>query len=635
MSRRLNSPDTDADREIQGCIQATPPQPFVVRAGAGSGKTTSLIKALDCVIASHGPSMRLKKQQVACITYTDLAANEIRADVNDSPLVHVSTIHSFYWTIARTFQADIKTWLKSAIAARIEELIETARNFGSKVRASTRENNARDQERYAARLAAVEQVKTFNYGVGSDYPKGILGHEDILKLADFLLQNKPLFRQVVALRFPFVFIDESQDTFASVVTSFKMVEEQMRGRFCLGFFGDPMQRIFLRGVGDILLEENWRSITKPENFRSAQSILKVANAIRAKGDGLEQVRGLHELVDGNEQPVEGSARMFVLPSTLDRRQALAQIRAWTSGKDEDDGWTTPDAAVKILVIVHRIAAMRLGFGSIYAALNDKAPESIKQGMQDGTGWPVRPFLGFALPLVSAMKARNEFAAMNILRAQCPRFLPASLSRPGAATLLRETRDAVATLAQMLEDPEVSIRQVAVFLRDKGLLAFEERFDRVLNLLAEPRDAAVIDGPDEVTRADAPVMAFLSCPARELWPYEQYVLEASPFATQHGVKGAQFDRVVVVMDEEESDYNQYDYEKFFGLKEVSAEDKAKLERGEDTSWSRTLRLLYVSCTRARRGLALVFFVENPEAAVAHVVGSGVLPRVSVLTHAEIS
>lgn len=37
---------------------------------------------------------------------------------------------------------------------------------------------------------------------------------------------------------------------------------------------------------------------------------------------------------------------------------------------------------------------------------------------------------------------------------------------------------------------------------------------------------------------------------------------STYATQHGVKGAQFDRVVVVMDEEESDYRTYNYERIF-------------------------------------------------------------------------
>ena len=78
MSRRTKSPDTDADKEIHACIKSVPPTPFVVTAGAGSGKTTSLIKAIDRVIAEHGATMLVRKQKVACITYTEVAANEIR-----------------------------------------------------------------------------------------------------------------------------------------------------------------------------------------------------------------------------------------------------------------------------------------------------------------------------------------------------------------------------------------------------------------------------------------------------------------------------------------------------------------------------------------------------------------------------
>ena len=47
----------------------------------------------------------------------------------------------------------------------------------------------------------------------------------------------------------------------------------------------------MRGAGDIPLEDHWRAITKPENFRCAKQILDVANAVRAQGDGMAQVRG--------------------------------------------------------------------------------------------------------------------------------------------------------------------------------------------------------------------------------------------------------------------------------------------------------------------------------------------------------
>lgn len=635
MSRRVDSPDTDADREIHACIAATPPQPFVVRAGAGSGKTTSLIKALDWVMSEHGASMRAKKQKVACITYTDLAANEILADVNADPLVHVSTIHSFYWAIAKTFQADIKIWLKDDIRRRISELEEEFKNYGTRVRQTTRDRNTADQERYARNLEALDGVRMFNYGVGSDYAKGVLGHEDILKLADFLLQNRPLFRRVVALNYPFVFIDESQDTFPGVVKSFKEVETQMRGKFCLGFFGDPMQSIFMRGAGDIPREDHWRFITKPENFRCAKQILDVANAVRAQGDGMEQVRGLHEKIDGVFSPVEGSARMFVLPNTLNRTEALARVRAWSAVANSDEGWTTPDLAVKILVIVHRMAANRLGFGGIYSALNDKTSEAMKQGMQDGTGWPVRPFLSFALPIVAAMNAGNEFATMNLLREFSPRLAPAALTGRRAASVLRELHAAVLRLVAMLAEPGTTIGGIALHLRDSGLFEFDERYQRLLGFVGEvgdvAQDAESADAaPAEGRSSDAAMLKFFQCAAQELRPYERYVSEGSPYATQHGVKGAQFDRVVVVMDEEESEYRTYNYERVFATADVRAADRARALEGDENTWSRTLRLLYVCCTRAKRGLVLTFFVADPATTVENVVASGILPRSAVLT-----
>lgn len=634
MSRRTNSPDTDADREIHACIKSVPPTPFVVTAGAGSGKTTSLIKAMDRVIAEHGAKMLMKKQKVACITYTEVAANEIREDVNADALVHVSTIHSFYWTIASSFQADIKVWLRMTLQRRIDELVETAKNFGPRVRQNTRDNNKRDQERLSRHLEEIEKVTSFRYGMGSDYPRGILGHEDIIQLADHLLKNRPLFRRLVALNYPFVFIDESQDTFKEVVESFKMVEAQMRGRFCIGFFGDPMQKIYLRGSGSIGLEDGWRGITKPENFRCAQSILHVANAIRAQGDGLKQERGLHEELNGTERPIEGSARIFILPRTMNRNEALAQVRAWCAMADNDEGWATPELAVKILVIVHRIAAKRLGWDGIFAALSDRAPDSIKQGLLDGTSWPVQPFLGFVLPLVAAVQDGNEFEAMNMLRTRCPRLAASNLAGKNGAQLLREVREAKLELVRMMSDEGCSIRDVAMHLRATGLLALDERLERVLDLQIAPDEAE--GGEAEGGQpSDLPVLKFLNCPAPQLSSYSRYISEGSPFATQHGVKGAQFDRVLVVIDEEENDYRLYDYEKVLGDAQVSAADRAAFANGEDNTWSRTLRLLYVCCTRAKRGLSLVFFVADPDVTSAHIVANGIFPEGSVVTQAVLT
>ena len=87
--RRADQPDTPADVALRACIAASQRQSFVMMAGAGSGKTTSLIKALAAVIQLHGPSLKKHRRRVACITYTDIAAGEIWDDVgNNVPLTH-------------------------------------------------------------------------------------------------------------------------------------------------------------------------------------------------------------------------------------------------------------------------------------------------------------------------------------------------------------------------------------------------------------------------------------------------------------------------------------------------------------------------------------------------------------------
>jgi DNA helicase-2/ATP-dependent DNA helicase PcrA len=291
VSSRAQQPDTQADLDLRDCLQAQPPTSFNMVAGAGSGKTTSLIKGLASILAIHGERLRLRRQRVACITYTEIAAGEIWADVGNNPLIHVSTIHSFLWSIARGFQRDIATWVANRIEERIGELQQAAADFGPRVQQKTRDKNARDIMRYQQQSKAITTVRSFTYGTGSDYAKGILGHDDIIKMSSQLMIRRPLFRTLVAQQFPFVFVDESQDTFPVIVEALMAVQKQEQAHFCLGFFGDPMQRIYPTGIGTIPKPDDWRAIPKPENFRSPSAVLALANAIRRGGDDLVQVGG--------------------------------------------------------------------------------------------------------------------------------------------------------------------------------------------------------------------------------------------------------------------------------------------------------------------------------------------------------
>ena len=637
MSSRAQQPDTQADVDLRHCLEAQPPTSFNMVAGAGSGKTTSLIKGLSSILAIHGERLRLRRQRVACITYTEIAAGEIWADVGNNPLVHVSTIHSFLWSIARGFQQDIAAWVAKRIDERIGELQHEAANFGPRVQQKTRDKNARDIERYEQQREAITRVRTFTYGTGSDYAKGVLGHDDIIKLASQLMIHRPLFRTLVAQQFPFVFVDESQDTFPHIVEALMAVQQQEQARFCLGFFGDPMQRIYPTGIGTVPKPDGWRAIPKSENFRSPTTVLNLANAIRRDGDDLVQVGGRKKKEGGEEVPVLGTARLFVLPTDAHRDERVAQVRAWVANANDDVMWrpAAESDPVKMLVIVHRMAAKRLGFGDLYGALNDKAPDAFKNGFLDATAWPLRPLISFLLPLAESVRDGRAFDTMRLLRLHSPLLVKANLQGVNVAERLNQLQTVSNQIAEMMgPKSQATIRDVLTLAKESRLVAFDPRLSAYLEDDAENEHDSDENGDGEATGEEYSsdeinsMAAFLVCPANQLQPYLTYVNEKSPFSTQQGVKGAEFDRVLVVLDDDEGTHSQFSYEKYFGLKPLSARDKKTLEEGGETGVERTRRLFYVCCTRARQDLVVVLFVADPTAAIAHIRGLGIFPEADI-------
>lgn len=604
MTTRIHQPDTAADIALRAYLDRDDPANFIMVAGAGSGKTTSLVKGLAHLASSRGGRFRQRGQKIACITYTDVAVREIWGDVGNDPLFHVSTIHSFLWTIVRSFQSDLKAWVLTRLIEKADEARERLAN--PRTRAATRPRLEREIERYAEQAAAVTALSRFTYGTGSDYARGVLGHSDILSLAPALLEANDLLRTVLAAKFPFVFVDESQDTVPAVVAALRRVAEAGAERFCLAFFGDPMQKIYTTGSGAIVPEPDWGEITKPENFRCPQSVLRVINAIRAEDDGLQQVRGRTIDVDGVELPVEGTARLFLMPADDRRSEHLATVRTWLARTNDDPLWVADDreADVRALVLVHRMAATRLGFPNLYAALNDRAPSSLKDGLDDGTSWPLRPFLGFILPIVLAARDERQFDVISILRKECPLLSRDELPGRDTAALLRQlSGDVTALVAQLDMGSGNSILDVLCFVRERQLFELDERYVPYLDNPEIPVDE---EGDPEASSMNA----FLACPTNELWGYRHYLEDLSPFSTQQGVKGAEFQRVLVVIDDEEARaQTQISYGKYFGITPLSETDEQNIAGGLDSVLGRTRRLFYVCCSRAVQDLAVVMFLPD--------------------------
>jgi DNA helicase-2/ATP-dependent DNA helicase PcrA len=465
-------------------------------------------------------------------------------------------------------------------------------------------------------------------------------------MAPQFIVESPLMRSLLCQQYPFLFVDESQDAMENVVVALKAVNEELGDRFCLGFFGDPMQRIYLTGIGSISADPGWASITKPENFRCPATILSVANAIRRDGDGLVQTRGRMTGPEDALVSVPGSADIFILPIDERRDQRLAQVRDWAARKNDDQVWLTDESneAVKVLVIVHRMAAKRLGFGELYSALNDKAPEKFKNGFLDGTAWPVRPFNNFVLPLVSAGKKGSEFEVMQVLR-KSPLLDRKNLSGVNVAERLGEMSRFTESLQQMME-PGSSATNADVLrhVHKSRVISLDPRVLSYLNLPAQVKDeegdnAKVAEDEDEddgeeLTKEVAAMDAFLACPASQFWGYYKYVNDDSPFSTQQGIKGAEFERVLVVLDDDEGTHVQFSYDKYLGIKPLSDREETNRREGKETTVERTRRLFYVCCTRALKDLIVVLFTGDVAAAQRQITALDLFPARAIHLEKEL-
>src|SRR5471030_464588 len=114
--------DDPIDGEIYGYLSEAPPKSFMLYAGAGSGKTKTLVSVLDTLRKNQGQVLSLSGKKVAVVTYTNAACEEIKERLKNDPIFQVSTIHSFSWELIKGFTFDIRSWLEKKLAKDIEEL---------------------------------------------------------------------------------------------------------------------------------------------------------------------------------------------------------------------------------------------------------------------------------------------------------------------------------------------------------------------------------------------------------------------------------------------------------------------------------------------------------------------------------
>jgi hypothetical protein len=237
----------------------------------------------------------------------------------------------------------------------------------------------------------------------------------------------------------------------------------------------------------------------------------------------------------------------------------------------------------------------------------------------------------------ALRNGKEFEAMTLLRTHCPQLAKEALPKASLASLLASLRVHSLKLVELMApESNTTTLELLTFIREKQLTTLDVRILAYLDDVSPPpTENEEEDDDGESSRELAAMDAFLKCRSAQFWGYREYIDEQSPFSTQQGVKGSEFNRVLVVLDDEESRHFQFSYEKYFGVRALSDSDLENQQAGKETVIDRTRRLFYVCCTRAMTDLAVVFFCNDLAAAEEKVRASGLFMQNSVHTAIDLA
>lgn len=346
----LNDRQREAAKTIQG--------PLLILAGAGSGKTRTIIHRIAHIIETG----EAWPSQILAITFTNKAAGEMREriaqmNVPDSKRIWMSTFHSMCARIMRThsqwlgygdnfviYDTDDQKRLYKKLVKELDlnDKYYSYAYVGGEI--SNAKNNFVSPEAYTKECAGdfrKEKVALYY----KNYQKNLkannaMDFDDLIYNTLVLFKGFPEILEQYQNKFKFILVDEYQDTNHSQYELVNMLAEKYKN---LCVCGDDDQSIYgWRGadITNILDFEkdypNAKIVKLEENYRSTQVILDAANCVISKNIGRKE-KALWTHNPGEDKIVVSSFNQ----GYDEARYIVEEIKT----KITDEGWIYGDFAI--------------------------------------------------------------------------------------------------------------------------------------------------------------------------------------------------------------------------------------------------------------------------------------------------
>lgn len=601
---------------------------FVLEAGAGSGKTYTLIETLNFLIQEKGKELENNNQKIICITYTNVAKNEIIKRLENNPLVLVSTIHEFLWSCIKSFQKQLKIELCKLNELRFKEEVQK--------KAELTDAKLDDfKHKYIPNLSErIQDVKSVYYDDTAfrDFEKGLLHHDDITILSKMMFENYSLLTTIITQKFPFILIDEYQDTANEVVEALiDFLLERNKQKIILGFYGDSHQKIYDSGVGDLekyYLNEETKKIElvkKEENYRSSKEVVRLLNNFRTNIEQKEQnningsvkfvyckYRKIKTRINRNGKEVEDEKK-------TDYNNEINQIKDQNYKqlklKLESKGWDFGNSGLdKILLLVNARVAKNAGFLDLYNVYSRKYTLSVKEKLIDRNDTLIKFFSGY---IDKKTSSEREVGVEHLIQFwESKNFNEVMRFFKKQGVLLNN---------EFKHSKKKEIENILEMLNQKRLMTVKDVFEFVIvNKVIKIPDSIIklnerinvdinsIDDKDTKRKVESDkqfYQNFMSLPYNQIINFFNHIQNQTVFSTKHGTKGEEFRNVLTVLDDDNDYKNQpdkYNFNLFFSDQDEIDERK-----------KRSKNLFYVECSRAKENLVVLALSEMDNQAIENV------------------
>ena len=612
-------------QKIFQCIDSN--RNFLLSGGAGSGKTYSLVQVIRQVIAENPTS------KVACMTYTNAAVREIEERVNHKNL-NVSTIHDFLWDNCKHFQKELKS---AIIALANDEEAKISIDEGNPIPA----NYFDDLE------------KGIQYKEYLKLKEGIISHDELLIVANYMFEKYPKLSDIVKDKYQFILIDEYQDTNTAMVDILLNHFKKSRKQNLIGFFGDAMQSIYDDGIGNLDeykgdAADTVNEVKKAQNRRSPRKVIGLANRLRT--DGIIQEPSADENAPNmSEGQIKEGNILFIHSPNGD----ISAVKQYLSA---NYGWNFENAKeTKELNLTHNLIADKAGFRTLmdiydsdpvvglknnilskikynkknnkpeieigeddsFDAVVDKFQLKNRQGqlkkdiflqdpinvtlygqLKDKPFSEVRKIYLTKDALIDDKKqdeedenkkgSKRDNLIKHLFKIQNNIVLYKS-GRYNEFLRVTDYKNKITRIAdkRILKDNIESLTNVG-----------DKTTEEVIND-AHEKGICLIDDKLEDFKAKNEYLYNRVKVVRfsEFQKLYDYLEGKTPFSTQHKTKGAEFNNVLVILDN--GSWPNYNFEYLF----TNRTDKASVLQ-------RTQKIFYMCCTRAKENLAVFYHDPNP-------------------------